>query len=641
MRPNANVAERKGDLGGQKIAMTFDQNSLAHLMSVMTDLYSDPELAVIREYSTNAWDSHKAAGVTRPIEVTLPNGLSPYFKVKDFGLGMDIDDIENIYSQYGASTKRDTDDQVGMLGLGCKSALSYTSQFTLIAVKDGMKYNVAISRTENGSGVMEVVLATETDEENGVEIVIPAKRGNNFAHKANEFYQFWEKGSVLIDGEEPKYISGREVKNGIMMVSDLSKDYLIMGNVGYPLDERHQIGERNYYSRYGVVARVDIGDVNFTPSRESLHYTKRTEDTINRIREEFKAGLDGIVERDVTACATQEEALTTYLEWYNLLGGGYSRYKFPEVEYKGKKVPMNIQHPFLSYKVNHTRYAVDSHNWIDIKTARDTPIIYGFAGEKISGHQREKMRTWRTLNGFTSSNILICDELPDVLEEDWIPESKVYSWEDVKTAKVPGQKSGRPAAVYDVYLPGSTRIKQVKADEFPDDVEIALVAPRDVPNFRTVKAFLEEKTDVMIVRLQQYRWEKFRRTYPDAKDLTSFFKEMYESAVKGLTDEDKFNLGLDYRVRNLLQSLNETEIEDPELVKAIIAAKQVKPSDTLKRYEEMKEIYGTFNFARYGQSEIDRVNPLEQYVLLKYHYYDMDVTHATVYINAAYHAFVK
>lgn len=641
MRPNANVAERKGDLGGQKIAMTFDQNSLAHLMNVMTDLYADAELAVIREYSTNAWDSHKAAGINKPIEVTLPNGLSPYFKVKDYGLGMDIDDIENIYSQYGASTKRDTDDQVGMLGLGCKSALSYTQQFNVVAVKNGHKYNVAVSRTENGSGVMEIVLDTETDEPNGVEIIVPAKRGNMFEQKAREFYQFWERGSVLVNGEEPDYISGREVKSGLLMVPELSKDYLIMGNVGYPLDDRHQIGNRTYYSRYGVVARVEIGDVNFTPSRESLHYTKKTEATINRIRDEFKAGLDGIVERDVTACATQEEALNTYLEWYNLLGGGYNRYPFADVEYKGKKVPLRIEHPFLSYKVNHTRYAVDSHNIIDIKTARDTPIIYGFSGEKISGHQREKMRTWRTLNGFTSNNILICDELPDVLEEDWIPESKVYSWDDVKTAKAPGQKSGRPAALYDVYLPGATRIKQVKADEFPDDVEIALVAPRDLPNFRTVKAFLEEKDNVMIVRLQQYRWEKFRRSYPDAKDLTSFFKEMYESAVDGLTEEDKFNLGLDYRVRTLLQSLNEKEIADPELVTAIIAAKEVKPSDTLKRYEEMKELYGNFHFARYGQREIERVNPLEKYVLLKYHYYDMDMEHATVYINAAYEKFVK
>ncbi|QQO39826.1 hypothetical protein SEA_BELFORT_166 [Streptomyces phage Belfort] len=641
MRPNANVAERQGDLGGQKIAMTFDQNSLAHLMRVMTDLYSDPELAVIREYSTNAWDSHKAAGVTRPIEVTLPNGLSPFFKVKDFGLGMDISDIENIYSQYGASTKRDTDDQVGMLGLGCKSALSYTQQFNVVAVKNGRKYNVAVSRTEDGSGMMEIVLDTETDEPNGVEIIVPVKRGHNFQRKAIEFYQFWEKGSVLVDGTEPNYISGREVKDGILMVPDLSKDYLVMGNVGYPLADNYQLGNRNYYSKYGVVARVDIGDVNFTPSRESLHYTKMTEATINRIREEFKAGLDGIVERDVAACKSQEEALNTYLEWYNLLGGGYNRYPFPDCEYQGKKVPLKINHPFLSYKVNHTRYAVDSHAWIDIKTARDTPIIYGFAGEKISGHQREKMRTWRTMNGFESNNILICDELPEILEEDWIPESKIYSWEDVKKAKAPGQKTGRPKAMFDVWLPGAVRIKSVTADDFPDDARIALVAPRDVPNNKVVLKFIEEHDDVMIVRLQSYRWDKFRKSYPQALNLGDMLAKMYNESVEALTDDDKFNLGLDYRVRSLLQSLNEAEINDPELVKAIIAAKEVTPSATLKRYEQMNDLFSGHYFVRRSSLNINRINPLEKYTLLQNSYYNYDVKHATVYINAAYEAFVK
>jgi len=41
----------QGSLGGEKVAMTLDQNSTAHLMSLLTNLYSDPLLAIIREYS--------------------------------------------------------------------------------------------------------------------------------------------------------------------------------------------------------------------------------------------------------------------------------------------------------------------------------------------------------------------------------------------------------------------------------------------------------------------------------------------------------------------------------------------------------------------------------------------------------------
>ena len=86
MRPNTVIAEREGNLGGVQHKMTFDANSISHIMSVLTDLYSDPELAVIREYSTNAADSHIAAGAARPIEITTPNAMSPFFKVRDFGL---------------------------------------------------------------------------------------------------------------------------------------------------------------------------------------------------------------------------------------------------------------------------------------------------------------------------------------------------------------------------------------------------------------------------------------------------------------------------------------------------------------------------------------------------------------------------
>src|SRR5688500_12467525 len=98
--------------------MTFDENAISHLMSVLTDLYSDPELAVIREYATNAWDSHISAGNTDPIQITLPNPMNPMFTIQDFGVGLSVDELTNHLTKYGWSSKRDNDDEVGMLGLG-------------------------------------------------------------------------------------------------------------------------------------------------------------------------------------------------------------------------------------------------------------------------------------------------------------------------------------------------------------------------------------------------------------------------------------------------------------------------------------------------------------------------------------------
>ena len=60
-----------------------------HILS--SSLYSNPKFAVVREILCNAWDAHKAAGVTRPVEVTITNKI---FSVKDFGSGIAPEDME-------------------------------------------------------------------------------------------------------------------------------------------------------------------------------------------------------------------------------------------------------------------------------------------------------------------------------------------------------------------------------------------------------------------------------------------------------------------------------------------------------------------------------------------------------------------
>ena len=637
MRPNSTIVERQGNLGGQRIEMSFDQNSLAHLMSVMTDLYSDPELAVIREYSTNALDAQIAAGVSRPIEVSTPNGLSPFFKVKDYGIGMDADDITNIYSQYGASTKRETDNQVGMLGLGCKSALSYTQQFVLNSVKDGIRYQVAISRTETGSGVMEIVSETETDDPNGVEIVVPAKRGNDFSQKAKRFFSFWTPGTILLNGEEPTFVSGNKVTDKIMMVEQLDSDYLVMGNVSYPLDRIHRISEANYYNKYSLVVQIEIGDVNFTPSRESLHYTALTEKTLDEIRKDFKEALKTAIQNDVENAETHIKALEAYASWAKMMSNGYKNY-MPKVQYRGLDLPDFISHPFLTYDVSATRYAVDSHSGMGISGFKDTPVIYGFPGEKISGHQREKIRLWRTANGYTSTKIIICDELPKVLTDNpWVSDEKMFSWDDVKKTKLAADRSARPKPVFDVFAPGATRLKSMSVEDIPDDKNIALVTPRDMPNTAFMRKFTEHYPDTYVVRLQQYRWEKFQRDNTGTKTLTDLIKEMYTKTVDALTEADKYCLSINHAARERLRGMDETDILDPEMVKAIKAAKDMPTSDTLKAYEDMKELVSKFGYVRDAVDE--KNNPLENYPLAQYSYYynsRVILKHVVLYINAVY-----
>jgi HSP90 family molecular chaperone len=133
-------------------AMSIDPSGMAHVMSILTNLYADAPLAVLREYATNARDSHVAAGTDRPIEVDLPSDLNPTLVIRDFGVGLSEAEIIDVYARYGASTKRDTNDQVGAFGLGCKSAFTLGQQFVVTAVKDGQRTVALFALSGDGAG---------------------------------------------------------------------------------------------------------------------------------------------------------------------------------------------------------------------------------------------------------------------------------------------------------------------------------------------------------------------------------------------------------------------------------------------------------------------------------------------------------
>ena len=153
-------------------------------------------------------DAHIEAGQDRPIEVTIGKRGSqlslPVFKVQDWGTGLSREDIEQIYSQYGASTKRGSNDAVGMLGIGCKSALAYTDQFIVTSVKGGELIVVSVALDENGRGTMTVLeMGDASDRPDGTTVEIPMKADNEMLHKAEWFFRFWERGTVLLNGVEP------------------------------------------------------------------------------------------------------------------------------------------------------------------------------------------------------------------------------------------------------------------------------------------------------------------------------------------------------------------------------------------------------------------------------------------------------
>ncbi|QOI67534.1 rIIA-like protein [Streptomyces phage Beuffert] len=639
MRPNTAIAERQGDLGGEKVQMTFDQNSLAHLMSVLTDLYSDPELAVIREYSTNAYDAQLRAGVVRPIEVVTPNQLSPFFKVKDYGIGMDATDIREIYSQYGASTKRDSDDQVGMLGLGCKSALTYTNSFTVSAVKNGVKTLVVVSRSEDGSGVMEILSEAETTDPNGVEIIVPVKSYNQFEQKAKSFFRFWDEDTVLLNGKPVQRISGRVISDNMLIASGLNQDYVVMGNVPYQISSGFSISNRGYGYQNGVVARVEIGDVSFTPSREALHYTIRTKETIKRLQEEYAAGIKDALQRDVDAAETNKDAVMAYFEWSKILYGSISR--APKIVYKGKNIPTHVSVKNFLYKMTSSRYAVQEGSGLYLDNMMDIPVIHGFKFHKVASHHREKIRLWCSKVGITSHSVIIVDEVPEDYKT-WVGDDQLYSWEtEVKVVKKDRPKVVRREKVeYDVYREGTARRESITLEEFPD-VEMVLVSAPELKNvdYHWFNTFKEIFPDMMIVRIPTTRWAKFERDFGKTQSLRDFLEEHSQDAADLLTEDDKTYMHLDWHARRALPRLDDKKIDDPQLARFIRVTRRDGESNEIRNYKRINSLCAGIH-ANQVDVEYKQYSPFIDYPLLsglgdnKNDVY----AHAVIYVNAVYNS---
>ena len=104
MIPVASSETNFDTLPGEEIEFTLGDPRW--IMRTQARLYSNIELAIAREYSTNAYDANRERALdegteVRPIEVVLPSALNPTFTVRDHGYGMSRDVLAQVYTVFG------------------------------------------------------------------------------------------------------------------------------------------------------------------------------------------------------------------------------------------------------------------------------------------------------------------------------------------------------------------------------------------------------------------------------------------------------------------------------------------------------------------------------------------------------------
>jgi hypothetical protein len=337
----------------------FKLQMSAKMAKILSDgIYSDKIKAVIRELSTNAFDSHIMAGKSNtPIEITLPTNWSSNFIVQDWGVGLSPDQIENIYTVYGQSDKEDSNDSIGCLGLGSKSIFAYgTKTATLVSNYNGMQYSYKAYINDENMPVLTKLGEVPTTECNGVKITVPVNRSDvyNFTSKAKEVYEFFSprpniKGTTITFDEPDVLVQG----DGWQLRNNGNNAVAVMGVIGYPitLSDASLSTHDAKMLRHPFYIDFEIGDLDIEVSREGLSFDIRTKSNILAKLKDIRTKLEALFEAEIQSCKTLWDARLLAVSKQGIL---YDYINKSKLKWQGKILfPTNFAHIMLPGKIKY------------------------------------------------------------------------------------------------------------------------------------------------------------------------------------------------------------------------------------------------------------------------------------------------
>ena len=641
MIPKANTLAVTDTLPGKETE--FSIGNAFWVMESLSDLYSNKELAVVREISTNARDANVEAGnADKPLAVTLPTMMNPYFIVKDDGVGMSPEDLEEVYTKFGVSTKRDSNDFNGMLGFGSKAPIAYTGSFTVTTVKDGIKTHAVINKKPDAI-VLKVVMTSKTSEPNGVEIKVPVHNHEAFSRIARDFYRFWFPGTVLVDGVEPVQAVGQKISDNLYY-STSGESYVVMGNVGYRIVNPGALFSNSKISSLAFVAFVPNGSVEFVPSREDLKYTDLTKNTLRSVIADFEKKMVAETKSEISKAKTHHEAWQAWSKWSNKLGQNL----FTDLTYKGEKFLPSLAINAMRYEIaDRTDYYSSRYNtyriglW-ELSNMGNTIIVHKFEFD-LNSHHKAKMRQFRDNVDFHFKFVLFAE---DEVKSPWVDPKRIVTWEQVKATipKKPRVVQTGPTRIpgtFDYYAIIDGRARFVWEKELPAG-NIMYVTAAENKEYKISELLTLTKTNASIVVLAKNRIAKFTRDNPKTKSFIEHAKSYVVLDGSTLLSSDtKKAKSIGSNTRQWAKSLDVSSILDPRwaAVKQLIS--QPQSTDEYERHLNLaRALKMVYEFKHFRPDDTDE-SLYEDYPLLRYVGVYSKEPDVYLYMNAKYQADYK
>lgn len=461
---------------GKKRQVGVSERGMSHIMGLLTNLYNDPELAVIREYYTNALDAHKMVSNSAPVKVTLPTWDKPNYIVQDEGVGMDEDTLFLIYGEYGESTGRDSNEIVGGFGLGSKSAYAISNQFTVASVKNGIQTTAHFSKMSHGAYDVQIVSSVETNKPNGTTVNIPINGNlNMFNDKARKFFSFSAPGSVLVDGVPPidaldnaKQLDNPDNPDMIIHVASggYGESYVIMGNVPYVLSsseiklslQRIGVSMSNSFITMPKYFSVPIGSADISPNREGLQMTDRTNELVDSYISFIVNDLRKVAQAELDLVETLEDFWDAHGQWNAIVPIAAT--------YRGESVPQEVKLDIANGGVRQiTRSANGSAShtetlWVRTKITTDRIVVTGLDADhykKINSY----LTPYMIAEGINHVTFIVTSD--KALEDNkWVKMSNHFSFIDFEKLIEIGRAQRKKDRLEASKLNGSSKQSKIK-----------------------------------------------------------------------------------------------------------------------------------------------------------------------------------
>jgi hypothetical protein len=311
------------EASGLGASNSFTIKASPKAFELLSTPYSDAILAVVREISCNAIDAHQSVGKdASTIEVHVPNIIEPHFSVRDYGPGLSVKDVTQLYTTYFASTKDDSDELIGGFGLGSKAPFAVADQFTVTSWHDGF-CSEFVCYKENGQPKISMLRSAPSSETSGLKVTVsvPVTKIYLWETAIRTFFKYHLTVPTCLKDFVTPLLPGARCSSNIyadgyahwyVVGSDFR---VLMGGVSYTidLDRLHRLKatfEEVHswrWSSHGLLIVAPLGAVQPHISRETLNYTPSTVAWLEN------AIINAVSEMHAS-CLADFDALTTVYE---------------------------------------------------------------------------------------------------------------------------------------------------------------------------------------------------------------------------------------------------------------------------------------------------------------------------------------